>query len=276
MGHFELIKLSTDALLVAAVCFLSFRILASGSLSGKTAQLMILEASLKGLIKDAEGTGRSLNDELQKRQYSLERLLGDLEGIEKRVSQVQRSFDESRSQIDGQVAHAQNILAQMTQSMGSMRPAATHAASVPSRKAAAPVPVEPEIIAEETPEPPSFETMVVRSPDERHKLPERRPQVPMNKAAEARHAAIRNQRLAAKIEREVEEAPRASRVMDPQVERTVAQVESAASDVRKISEQVETLSEQQVVPQHIPQDENPEKDPRLGVLGGMKRQIQTL
>ncbi len=260
MGNFELIKLASDVLLVAAVCFLSFRILASGSLSGKTAQIMVLEASLKSLIKDAEGTGRSLNDELHKRQHSLERLLTDLEGIEKRINQSQNGFEQGRLHIDAQVLQAQHIFSQITKVI------TTNGLEVAN------VENKVESVIEVMPEPPSFESMVVRSPGTTAGIPDRQA-ITQNRAAALRKAILQKQPLASQIERETDKPP--APVSQEAVERTVEQVNSAAKDVRKISEQMDTISNESAS-MRSEASPNVAVDSRLGVLGGMRRLTQTL
>lgn len=226
MAYFAMIKLGTDILLVLSMVFLCYRLLASGSISGKTSQLMILEASLKGLIKDAEGAGRSLNDELQRRQYTLEKLLQDFEGSEKRIAQIQDLATKQAQDLEQKAKAAHALITKIAQN--------ATATSIASKQTEQKVDVE-----EDAPEPPSFQATAVRPSQERHKLPERRTQ--------------QNTRLTERIERTV--AP------------TSEAIERTAEEVRKLAEttqpSVETINEEKI-------------DSRLGVLGAMKRQVQTL
>lgn len=106
MPNFADIKLISDCLLVAGIIVLSFRIMSSGTISGKTAQLMILEASLKGIIKDADAAGRTLNDELSRRQNQLERLLSDLSATENRISIQQQVIQRSLESAQNSIKHS--------------------------------------------------------------------------------------------------------------------------------------------------------------------------
>lgn len=216
MVYYAQIKLGTDILLVLSLVLLCYRLLVSGSLSGKTTQLMLLEASLKGLIKDAEGAGRSLNDELQRRQHSLERVLTDFEGHEKRLTAMQEGTTKQLQEVDAKAKNAQAVFARLSQM-------------------STPAPLR---ASEEAPEPPSFQSLTSRSEKERHKLPERRTQ--------------RN-RLAEKIERAI--AP------------TTEAVEQTTREVQQITE---------VAEESAAKEQSEDLDPRLGVLGAMKRQTQTL
>ena len=215
MLNFDQIKLGADILLVAGVIFLAYRIMMSGSIGSKTAQLLILEASLKGLIKDADASGRSLNDELSRRQNQLERLLSDLTATENRLSLQRQAIEQqiaSQAQIPKPAAQTANTRAPKIE------------------------------IEKEIPAAPSFE------------------------------ATVRNKTKQAGA-----------------IERTSNQIRSAAEDVRALARQIEVarvaddnrietideeLAKQDLQKKQL--ESKPLADNRLGVLGAMKRQVQTL
>jgi predicted nucleic acid-binding Zn-ribbon protein len=178
---------------------------------------LILEASLKGLIKDADTSGRSLNDELSRRQNQLERLLSDLTATENRLSLQRQAIEQqiaSQAQVQVQKAQAQTATPKATK-------------------------IE---IENDMPAAPTFE------------------------------ATVRNKTKQSNA-----------------IERTSNQIRSAAEDVRALARQIEvarvtddnrieTLDEELArKEQEQPQlDSKPQTDNRLGVLGTMKRQVQTL
>jgi hypothetical protein len=222
MFNFEYVKLGSDVLLVAGIFFLAFRIITSNSIGVKTSQLLILEASLKGLIKDAEGSGRSLNEELSRRQNQLERLLGDLTSVENRLALQKQS-------IDQQIA---------LQSQVNIKPTI----------------IEPKINSEEIiPEAPSFATAVRQKPIAQRNMERTNNQI--RKTAEDVKA------LARKIE----------------VSRVGAQ-DTVLPELN--SNRIETRDEELEAMNTFKEEENinviKNDDSRLGVLSGMKRQVQTL
>lgn len=293
MAHYELIKLTSDILLVMSVAYLGIRFLRSSKTAVNTTQLMILEASLKGLIKDAEGASRMLNDELLKRQRSLEKLLGDLEGSENRAGRAMQTAEEARKEIDSLLTRARSAIEDLSRSAS--RPSTYQAAS--HRSYYEEETVRGVELEEDTPEPPSFETIV----------PERRVPVQRRSATEmARRAtpsatvrAIEDtysrdyepiekpsavDRLSSSVEKEVSVSTGA--------ENTIRSVFGAAEDMLRAGRDLEYVAARTRLPiekvRTISQslrgsetliEELPDEDfldPRLGVLGAIKRQTEIL
>lgn len=98
MSPFEIAKLSIDAGLGLSLIFLAFRFFRAGISNRTVRQLQGLDLSLKTLIRDAEQAGNTLNDQLLRRQQSLEAVLRDIQGAE---SRAQRSLSEVQSLMAG-------------------------------------------------------------------------------------------------------------------------------------------------------------------------------
>lgn len=90
MAHLELWRLATDVLLLGALVWLSYYIARGRSASAGPSHHHAheLERTLRGLIKEADLASSSLNDQLLRRQQSLERLLRDIEAAEARAGRA--------------------------------------------------------------------------------------------------------------------------------------------------------------------------------------------
>lgn len=291
MVTFSIIKLAADVLLVFAIGFLGLRILKNGNISGKSSEMLMLEASLKGLIKDSESASRHLNDELQRRQNSLERVLNEIDGAEKRLNQVTTSIAETKPQLEKKIQEGRELIVSLTKTTSES------ALRLQSRA----VQSEPQP-AEVAPEPPSFESVVPKE-TAKHRLPSRM----KNSDVQRQQDQQRQQPLAKKIEREVTLAqlpaqpPAPNPTAKDRFERVYNAVEAmvkAGHDLKTIArvtklpeervkllqelmvERSQTKNREQDQNQGQDQEEGKAKefgaDPRLGVLGGMKRQVQTL
>lgn len=100
INHLELWKLATDVLLLMALGFMGYRILRS-PMAAQSRQVMELEASLRVLMKEADLASRSLNEQLIRRQSSLQKLLLDLEGAEQRAARTLSSSVTTESLTNG-------------------------------------------------------------------------------------------------------------------------------------------------------------------------------
>lgn len=253
MTAFQIVKLSSDILLLASLCLLSYRILANGNISGKLTQLLMLEASLKSLIRDAEGAGRGLNDDLERRERNLERVLGEISNIERKVLETQKAIANEKDSLDKGIASAQKIGSELVRAIKvSSNYASANNSQMVSASAATPQPasmVNPTV--EAPPEPPSFQ------PPARGAVGRTSPILPPRNRQHPNR-----QGLADKIQRET--------VVNEQIKATARKSAEAAKEIERLTEDKVTQSSEQ-----IPQ-KAPAADSRLGVLGQMKRQVQTL
>ena len=176
MDTFQLWKLATDVALVLSILYLCVRFMRTQGPSVNPRELRDLEIVLKNLLRDADVASRTLGDSLSRRQESLERLLAEFEGGERRMAAALQSAEQLRSKLSRGAA--------------------------PSQAQAAPVPVEAEVlkaskpalppaqaleVSEDWAEPPSFES-------DSYAIParvEKKKQAPVSKEASADEAAPR-------------------------------------------------------------------------------------
>ncbi|RMG41553.1 MAG: hypothetical protein D6719_08360 [Candidatus Dadabacteria bacterium] len=99
MEYIQIGGVVTDLLLGFSLIFLCYRLAKGSAFQTTSRQLLELEASLRGLLKEAEAASRSLNSELQKRQTQLEKLLFDVETVEQRLEKGIDSSEERRKEL---------------------------------------------------------------------------------------------------------------------------------------------------------------------------------
>lgn len=104
MQHLELWRLGTDILLMLSLIWLAVRHVRSASTTRARREVAQLDQSLKTLIKEADTSGRNLNEQLRKRQQELEKLLSELESGENnlrvtlgRVEKAAQNFENARN-----------------------------------------------------------------------------------------------------------------------------------------------------------------------------------
>lgn len=88
MVHLEVWRLFGDIALLGALAYLCHQFVRSPRIGSASRQLRELETALRSLIKDADNSGRSLNDQLMRRQQSLEKLLIDAQLAEQRIHEA--------------------------------------------------------------------------------------------------------------------------------------------------------------------------------------------
>ncbi len=329
MQQIELWKIMCDVFLMLSLVWLGIKFLRSPTSMSARRQIAELEGSLRALIKEADAAGRSLNDQLLKRQQNLEKLMYDLESAEHRVNRVVSQAEESRNALEMETSRARRIGGEVT-SIDAPRPAprpsnlhieVERVPSKPTSNYQQPAPEAPRI-----PEAPSFQvtapsTQPVATPPAPRtaEAPRKRTNIygeeikdspapeqglpVINRAPYSKATERYSQTLADKVVRETprQQAPARQR-QAAGIEGVYAAAENmlkAGADLNSIARQtnlsiedVRHLSriigaEDRVELAHAsgeiasevlpPQAASaPKEDSRLGVLSGMKRQVQTL
>lgn len=103
MSQFEMVKLVVDIGLGACLLYLAFRFLRGGISDGQARQLANLDASLKSLIREAEVSGNNLNDQLLRRQQSIESALRDIESNEAKLQRAISTAKDLLTNLDEQI-----------------------------------------------------------------------------------------------------------------------------------------------------------------------------
>lgn len=134
MDNFQLWKLAADVALLLSVLYLCVRFIRSQGSSINTRELRDLEIVLKNLLKDADVASRSLTESLGRRQHSLERLLSDLDGGERRLS-VSIQAAEEKSVLLSRMLHQVSDSSAIGSSVGIEEPVTARSPSVQSNPA---------------------------------------------------------------------------------------------------------------------------------------------
>ena len=276
-----LLKLIVDLGILISVAYLCVKVV-RGAHDVKLTQLADLDTSLRTLMQQAERASSTLGEELLKRQRDIERVLLEIEETERKVSHAVRSAEDIKKSIENTSNYNSSSLqskASVDSSSHSPRAASSETLSdsievYSEEEDHAPESFEP--LFAKAPEPPSFET---RPGIYAAKKPTVRP-------SSRESAGQQDSRpLSHSIEREVspssstapldiqgiydsaEEALRAGRDLGSVAIKTKLPIE----EVRMLSEMIvrERLDERAATP-------DAKKDPRLGVLAGMRREVTTL
>lgn len=110
MGTYEVWKIAVDVSLSVSLLFLAFRFFKTGQLGAQSRKGLELEATLRRLIQDAREAGNDLNEELYRRQVSLEKALSNIEQAEARIRTVSNLADEKCQAIDGLLSRTHKVI----------------------------------------------------------------------------------------------------------------------------------------------------------------------
>jgi len=277
-------RLLADTLLMGTLLYFCVRSLRSPTNPKTIRQVGELESTLKGLIREAEASGKGLNDQLLRRQDALEKVLLDLETAEQRITRGMKGAEDTGMTLEHAVGKAHRAIKQLAEAIER------------SEEALANIPKNEPIIQVEIPKPPSFEEAVrvqpkretrersfelSRSVNERSFDPQ-----PLEEAPPPR-----SRPLAASVERHVDRVPSDPMPLDRSIGSELAKVYSAAEQMLRAGEDLHTVHRRtrlpmeqvqrlsQLVNQEDIEEEQlppPQKvDPRLGVLGGASRRNST-
>lgn len=280
-------RLLADTLLMGTLLYFCVRSLRSPTNPKTIRQVGELESTLKGLIREAEASGKGLNDQLLRRQDALEKVLLDLETAEQRITRGMKGAEDTGMTLEHAVGKAHRAIKQLAEAIERSEEAATN------------LPKNDPILPVEIPKPPSFEEAIRVQP--RRETRER--SFDLSPARSERsfdpqplEEAPRSRPLAASVERHVERAPADRTPLDrAPVDRSIgselAKVYSAAEQMLRAGEDLHTVHRRTKLPmeqvQRLSQLVNqegieeeelpppPKVDPRLGVLGGASRRNST-
>lgn len=256
MSTFEVAKLATDVLLGGSLIYFCIRFLKPLGADRHVRKIAELEGTIRGLIRDADDAGRSLNDELGRRQYALEKLLSDIKAVDGAVHKTLNDASEKATSIAKTIEQATSH----------------RTAAAPAR----PVFVEPApakeahwttVEAEDVLEPPSFETI---SPSRTRRSTERT----------TLQSSIERQVFVPEPEEPQQQQEDLSDLEE--VYRLAEDLLRAGKDMEFISsrtnlpvDQLQIIAESMARTQPSAKNSGP-KDSRLGVLGNFIREERTV
>lgn len=314
MHYMEIWRLTTDILLAGALVYLALRMLRKPAQDTSALEMQGLEQSLRRVVQEADLSSRTLGTELLKRKQDLEKLLFDLGTVEHRLNRAINSAEERKGALELECSRAAQLENEIHLQKKEMPRAAAvqpgpqtmRLNQAIERTILAPEPVsEPETDA---PEPPSFETALPRHTASIQ--PAARSIVAYNiygdpiGAASSENLEERDRGLVSQVTKEINTASSAGKTLPGAVEDIFSAAEDmirAGQDLRLIAQKTDLpLEDLQMLSQvvkreqalrrreDVEQDEAAESasvdsavafsrtDQRLGVLAGMKRQVQVL
>ena len=274
MEHIHLWQMMVDAGLIVSLLVLCVRAFRSSQVLNP--RTMELESSLRALITEADGAGRTLNDQLMRREQALQKLLTDIEGAEHRLHTALNNAEDLTRAIGVDTAKANQVIQELGRSLSDVKDELARDSAAPEQS------------------PPRFERSAGPRAPQRHSYHPAR--TTLVDEIEIESVEIENNRIevagtpmeqsnpyateskSAKDMRAVyasaEEMIKAGEAVDQVSVRTRIPVE----ELRLLSQMVEIEREEESKTNQSLTAVTPSapRDSRLGVLGSMKRQVQTL
>ncbi len=311
MSNLDIMKMASDIMLLLSLVWLSFRFVRTPGTGAWNSRMADLESSIRSLIREADEAGRSLGDQLARRQRELEKALYDAETIEGRINKAIIGAEDRKGQLDIQIGKAETAQHGLESAISRSETAAASRPLAKSIQVERQAPPEPQPIimetveepAEEIDSPPIYEEeeFIGQPPYQELQPAELAPEPPSFEIAVQRNparetatqrAAGKATPLTAQVEKEVEqESAPTPAVRRQRLRSSMHSIYQAAEQSARVTEEIKpkpALDEQDFGVQDpvsisdrplevistAPQQ--PGRDPRLGVLGGIKRQVQIL
>jgi hypothetical protein len=299
--HIAWWNLGTDLCLFASLVWLGFKVItiSTGTARG---EMQELADGLKELLREADKAASNLNEQLSKRERSLERLLYDLESAEHRVGRALTTFEDTIKKSESASVEAQRqavaAVAQPIVAQPSEQPKQRAVQAYQSKQR------EPviETIDEQDY---ALENVVVTEPQPRARAVRSQIEVKAQPSSEIERAKRVSTGLASQIEKEQIPQTSAARAQTmskiafaaerllragKDIENVAALTRIPLRDLQEMQARISGDSSEPVIKRHTeaaverstqqeqvqPEPSTPQRDPRLGVLGGMKRQVQVL
>lgn len=296
MTAFMVWRLVIDLGFLGSVIFFCFKYAKLSTLS-QVESVIELEGSLRRLMQEAQASGAQLSDVLVKRQTAIEKLMVDMQAVEQRIKRLATAAELSASQMNRpqpetplvapkiEVA-APPLASQIVTEVVTVDTSKIETTIQPTTPISQPELTEEPIVASAAPQKTSKQYNIFGEEISS------KPSTSMSQAAPA-------PRLATKVEREVLPEIAQPKKLAPYEEATspakdIQKVYSAAEELLKAGKEVEyvafrtklpvgdvqmlatMIEREQEVPPPAPEVAAITEDPRLGVLGSIKRQVQTI
>ena len=292
MSNIEILKLTTDALLLLSLCWLCVRFWRGPGLSSST-RLAELDASLRALMHEAESAGRALNEQLLGRQKNMERLLSDIDAVEHRISRSTTSAESQRQVLDTQLKQAHTLSQRLAQQLDRLPTVQVQPIQLSQELANEPLPADRRTNRIEVSVSPAQGSVEIADPW-RESPPAAAPEPPSFEVAAQRTSRsgtlpgvpVRRspaQPLAARVEKQT--LPETGDALDATMQHIFEAADEAMRAARTVESQALAVSDSSASISASPDtiidstrmmatNEAAGRDPRLGVLGGIKRQVQ--
>ncbi len=285
-------RFMTDILLVCSFIYMGYRFFRSSA-----TQVGELEASLQRLLREADASSKSLITELKERQGTLQKLLGELAGSQHELNRLIAKGDEQKARMEENLREIQAAQASTMKRSALAREVVRETVrEEPEAPVAAPPPpsFQRAVRTEPVAPPPQVRIEKEEAPEGPRKLAvnifgepvvsEWTPEPAAESVVEEAPPALS---LRSAIEREVTPQPEvveATRDMQTVYEAAEEMIRAGNDLVLVASKTQLPMDDVRMLREMIAREEGekqtrlppPPADPRLGVLGKMKRQVETL
>ena len=266
MNQLHMWQVAVDLALVATLLMISMRWLKSRASSDLLPKTMELEASLRGLLREADSASGALTSQLRERQNHLERLLKELSGVEERLAAISPTVQEHETRLQEGLEKSAKVSKQLNQLLDQIRLDDTAEEEIVAAAPPAPKRQIPERSRERSMPLPDSE--IGRTAAAAPKLPAPKPAAAAY-GADGKRSISDMQRIYAQAEQLLKQGK--------ELRHVTAETSLPEEEVRLLSQMIE-------IEQDVNEKEYPastpitptQRDSRLGVLGAMRRQTQTV
>lgn len=267
IGQIHVWQMVVDLFLVSTVLITTFRWARGDRSQNLIPKTMELEASLRSLILEADGAGRHLNDQLLKREQSLQKLLDDITAADQKIQRAVASGEERAIYLEKEeekarvlISELQGVLREFKEQLQS--DATKEQESVrPAPRQPAPAPRQTEIPSE-------------RAPQMREQYLER--EVVVKEVAPPQQAVYR-EKMGHQELQQVYAAAESMLKQGQELSQVSAKTRLPVEEIQLLSQMIEVEREElsKREPKATKVVEQP-SDSRLGALGAIRRHNATL
>ena len=134
MNQIHVWQMVIDLCLVSAILLFSFRWMRGDRAQAMLPRTLELEASLRSLVQEADGAGRHLNDQLMKREQSLQRLLVEIDAADQKLSRTISLGEERQHQIEQESNKALSVIEEVERTLRELKAELSSQAASPARE----------------------------------------------------------------------------------------------------------------------------------------------
>lgn len=113
MGQIHVWQMVVDLFLVSSILIITFKWGRGDRSHNLIPKTMELEGSLRSLILEADGAGRHLNDQLLKREQSLQKLLDDITAADQKIQRAVASGEERAIYLEKEEEKARVLISEL-------------------------------------------------------------------------------------------------------------------------------------------------------------------
>lgn len=291
MGQIHVWQMVVDLFLVSAILIFTFRWVKGDRAQALMPRTLELESSLRSLILEADGAGRHLNDQLLKREQSLQKLLDEITAADQKIQRAVAAGEERATALEKEerkardlIGELQGVLLEFREQLASDADSVETAAPPPPRKNVR-AQRDHDLIDDEfeleraTPtQPIAPQTPPIQSPKAGQRIPQGYPQNPPTTAGtSAAMPKVYRDKMGHQELQQVYAAAESMLKQGQELSQVSAQTRLPVEEVQLLSQMIEIESEElQRSAAKAPKVATQPSDTRLGALGAIRRHNATL